>query len=475
MLRHRLIVALLCVLCSSTIGLAQGLCPTSTTSDKLICLLPGTFDAGLTLQSNGHQGHFGADSFLSNGLTPLNSALATQSVLLPLASPSSGLTFAWDSAAKVFLPTTDSLGPVLAERAETIGKHRFFLGFSYRYFKFDSIDGLSLKNDMPSVFTHIDDSIDVPGRTCSINPPDTTSNEGPCGFVRDVIKTNSRFDLKIHEFTTFAAYGITDRIDVSVAIPIKEVRMGVSSNATIVNNSLSFDHLFPTPNCASPCLTSSFAAAQTASGIGDITLRAKGTAWKGEKSAVALGVDVRVPTGDQLNFLGAGAAGVRPFFVFSHRSRVSPHLLVGYEVNGSSVVAGNVLTGDKQRLPSALTYAGGADIWLTKWLTAAFDLTGQEVFQAQRLTIATFHELGACNSPECLPADPNDPNSGFKTPNQDPNLTKMTGSYNLTNASVGAKIRPVAGLVITINAEIKINDGGLRSRFTPLIGAAYTF
>jgi hypothetical protein len=470
MLKHWLLLTLFCVCLGPTIATGQNLCPTGTTSDKLICLLPATFENGLTLKSSIHQGHFGAESFLSNGLTPLNSALATQSVLLPIGSPSSALTFTWDSAAKVFVPSTDSLGPVLGERAETIGRHRLSVGVSYQYFKFDSLDGLNLKANLPSVFTHVDDSADAPpNTTCSINPPDTTNNELTCGFVRDVIKTNSRFDMKIHEVTTVATYGITGQIDVSVAIPIKEVRMGVSSNATIVNNSLSFDHLFPTPNCAFPCETKAFAATQTASGIGDITLRVKGEAWTGEKSAVALGVDVRVPTGDQLNFLGAGAAGVRPFFVYSRRSRISPNLQVGYEVNGSSVVAGDVLTGNKQKLPSALTYAGGADVWLTKWLTAAFDLTGQQVFQAQRMTITTFQELGGCKNPNC------DPNDGFNAPNPDPNLTKMTGSYNLTNASVGAKVRPVAGLVITLNAEIKLNDGGLRSRFTPLVGVGYTF
>jgi len=200
-----------------------------------------------------------------------------------------------------------------------------------------------------------------------------------------------------------------------------------------------------------------------------MTLRVKGTAWKGERSGLALGVDVRVPTGDELNFLGAGAPGVKPFLIWSYHSRISPHVLVGYEVNGSSVLAGDVLTGDKEKLPSELTYAGGADVRLTKWLTASFDLIGEQVFQARRMAISDFTELGACMNSNC------DPNDGFKTPNVDRNLSQVTGSYNQTNASVGAKLRPVGGLVITLNAEIKLNDGGLRPKFVPLIGASYTF
>ncbi len=106
--RSLLTTFLFCVvLACATAGAQSNLCPTGT-SDKLICLLPGTFDNGLTLKTGNHQGHFGADSFLSNGLTPLNSALATQSVLLPLASPSSGLTFAWDPKITLFVPTTST-------------------------------------------------------------------------------------------------------------------------------------------------------------------------------------------------------------------------------------------------------------------------------------------------------------------------------------------------------------------------------
>ena len=467
MLRHSLVAALFCAFLTCTTARAQNLCPVGTVSDKLVCLIPGVFGVnGLAndgaLVNNGHQGHF-EDSFLSS-LTPLNSAVGSQSTLLPLASPSSGITFSWNPAAKVFSPSTDSLGPILGERAETIGRYRVFLGFSYQYFKFDSLDGLDLKDPkkLPAVFTHQDLG------TCSINAPNNgTSSTGPCGFVRDVIKTANRIDLKIHQFTTFVTFGLTNRIDVSMAIPMANVRMGVFSTATIVNNSLSFLHEFrPRPDCTDPCFNRSFSKARNASGIGDITLRVKGTAWKGERAGLALGVDVRVPTGDELNFMGAGAAGVRPFVVWSYRSRISPHVLVGYETNGSSVLAGDISTGKKARLPGQLTYSGGADVWLTKWLTAAFDLVGQQVFEARRVSVTTFTELGACTTSAC---------TSFNTPNIDPNLSQVAGSYNITNASVGVKIRPFSRLLITGNVLIKLNDGGLRAKVVPLVAVSYTF
>src|SRR2546422_8435818 len=42
-----------------------------------------------------------------------------------------------------------------SERAETIGKSRMFIGFSYQYFKFDALDGVNLKK-MPVVLTQQD-------------------------------------------------------------------------------------------------------------------------------------------------------------------------------------------------------------------------------------------------------------------------------------------------------------------------------
>jgi len=215
-----------------------------------------------------------------------------------------------------------------------------------------------------------------------------------------------------------------------------------------------------------------------------MTLRFKGTAWKGERAALALGADIRIPTGDQFNFLGAGAAGVKPFVVWSYRSQFSPHVFVGYEANGSSLIAGDISAGKTERLPGQLPYSAGADVWFTEWFTAAFDLVGQQVFQARRSLLTTFTEPRKCD-PGCLSLAP--------TAATDSNLSQYTGTYNITNASVGMKIRPwgrnanslnkdkkekvkpLSGLLITGNVLIKLNNGGLRSNFIPLGEISYTF
>lgn len=462
-------------------------------TNKLICLIPGVYGAnGLDLNGNSsHKGHF-EDSFVNATATPVSSAIGTQSSLLPLASPSSGLTFTWDPVAKAFAPSTDSLGPILGERAETIGRRRVFVGFSYQFFNFDTLDGVNLKN-LPFVFIHQNDDQDglTPGATtCSVNAPqNNSSNTDDCAFVRDVIKTVDRIDLKIHQFTTFVNVGLTDRIDLSVAIPFENVLMAARSDVTVVHNDrpLHFDHFFtPRSDCAAPvpppdgpgCLQKSFSRSSTASGIGDVTFRIKGSIWKSERAAIAVGADVRVPTGDEYNFLGSGAIGVQPFVVLSYRSRISPHILVGYQTNESSVVAGDIATGRKERLPSEVIYSGGTDIWITKRLTADIDLVGQQVHQAKRIMHSTFTELGACQDDNCGPCPPISPNVTCfapAPPNHDDDLLAYTRSYNITNAALGIKVKPIGKLLITANVTLKLNDGGLRAKAVPLVAASYTF
>jgi hypothetical protein len=181
-------------------------------------------------------------------------------------------------------------------------------------------------------------------------------------------------------------------------------------------------------------------------------------------------LDVRFPTGDALNYLGSGAYGFKPFGVFSYRARISPHVLVGYEWNTDSITAGDLTPGVKGKVPNDFVYIAGADAWVTKWLTADFDIVGERVFGTETVAVTQQQFLancGACTasaSPNAvsLPSLANSPNS----------------SYNITNASMGIKVRPfrtVSRLVFTANVLVRLDDGGLRSKAVPLVGVGYTF
>jgi hypothetical protein len=468
MIRHWLLACLLFMVWTGDTSRAQSVCPVGVASDKLICLIPQVYGVNGLVLSASAPGQF---DFASSTLKAVNSSIVSQATTLPMTSPSSGLTFTFDPAAKIFAPSTASLGPVVGERADTIGKSKVFLAFDYQYFNFTSFDGLSLKN-LPVVFTQQEaNTTVVPGSTCSLNGRSTAE----CAFIRDVVTTNNRLDLKVQQFITIITYGVTNQIDASLTIPIENIRTSISSNVNIVNNSNSPIHFFDNrTDCGTAttnCLNQQFSSAGQASGIGDMTLRIKATVWKGEQAALALGAVIRVPTGDSLNFLGVGAAGFEPFFAWSRAARISPHALVGYQTNGSSVLAGDATTGAKDRLPSQVNYSGGFDARVTKRLTAAVDLIGREIFQVQRLSRTTFTEPAACMLqppfPNCAPP--------FQTPNTDPALAQSTGSVNLSDLSVGGKFLPLSNLVFTGNVLVKLNDGGLRSTVVPLVGISYTF
>lgn len=315
--------------------------------------------------------------------------------------------------------------------------------------------------------------------------------------MRDYIQTSNNIDLTIHQYTIYATYGITNRLDFSVAVPILNIQMGVTSQATIIPNSAapasanapgnvwhSFNPTNPvlTSQCATqvPCLSATFSDYNSASGIGDVVLRGKYTVYNGERWAVAAGVDVRLPTGDALNFLGSGATGVKPFGVVSYRARISPHAEAGFEWNGDSALAGTnivpaaegVTPTDTGKLPNRFIYIVGADIRVVKRLTAAFDIYGQRLFNSPELVSQPYTSLGNCSGP----TDPTGATCGTYTAGTThPDIAQRTTDVNITEASLGLKYRIVGRLVATGNVLLKLDSGGLRSNAIPLVGLSYTF
>jgi hypothetical protein len=504
-------------LLTMTTASAQNVCPLNgTTSRKLVCLIPqvyGPFGFGfdptkqdptqaVLYTGNRHAAHFDAD-FLAT-FAPINQAVGMQISQLPIASPSSGITFTFDKVTKLETPTTDeSLGPILGERAGTIGRKKLFLGFSYQYFNFSTIDGRDL-NNIPTVLQHQPIAAQPPLIPACPPPNGQTAFAGtkydgdPCP-VRDYIQTANHIDLRVNQYTIYVTYGITRHLDFSAAIPFLNVQMKVTSNATIVPNSATpavlgapgnVWHSFNPDNpvlatqCAAAkaagqaCLQASFSDSGSATGIGDVVLRGKYTVHQWERAGFAVGMDVRLPTGDETNFLGSGAVGVKPFGVFSYKARVSPHAEVGYEVNGDSTLAGNNLVPPapsavaKGSLPNRFLYIVGADVVVTKRLTGAFDIYGQRLFSAPEFVSQPYRDFGNCSGAtnddavNCVV---------YTAGTTHPDYAQKSADFNLTTASLGLKLRAFSKLVVTGNVLLKLDSGGLRSRAVPLVGVSYSF
>ena len=381
-----------------------------------------------------HTAHFASD-FQSN-FGQFSTALVGQFVTLPLPSPASGFTYELDPSLGVFQRSTTSFGPILAERAETIGAGRVSCGFAFQRFTFDTVEGLDLRH-VPAVFTH--------------------DNAQLLGGRQDVVTTLNTIHATVSQATSFVTMGVTDRFDISLAVPVVSTDLRVVSDATIqrlgTTNALTHFFRLSTDDVGNRRL---FTAFGSASGLGDLTIRLKATIKKTADMGLAAAMDVRLPTGDELDLLGAGTAGVQPFLIWSATlAKVSPHVNVGYQWNGSSVLAGDPATGESADFPDQATYVAGADVSVNPHVTVAFDLLGRYLFDAKRLVPQTFHAL--------------DGRSTF------PNIAFMDDSFGELSGAVGLKANLFGRLLVDVNLLFKLDDHGLRDKVTPLIGFEYSF
>jgi len=371
-------------------------------SSKLACLIPNELN---TVNPNSNTTDFQL----------IGEAVGSAVSDLPLASPASGVIYVTDPKLNLPVPSNATLGPVLVQRSETIGHHKLFVAFTYQRFEFSDIDGISLKK--------------VP-----VYLPNQNGTE--------VAVTNNRIDLKASQFAGYFTFGLTSRIDISVAVPVVDVHERITSSGLI--------DVFSSGTQA----FSNTSAADGATGIGDVTLAVKYTVWKPSHGGFAVGSEFRLPSGDALNFLGAGAYGFRPFGTLTWGGRISPHANIAYEANTNTVLLTNSSGGHGQ-LPNRLIYSGGADWGATHWLTFAADVLAQHVFDGPRVQLENFALQNA--------------NNVYQT------IAPFSGSYNRTDGSVGIKVKPVRNLILTGNLIVKMDQGGLRSRLAPLFGASYTF
>ncbi|PYR38680.1 MAG: hypothetical protein DMF89_25165 [Acidobacteria bacterium] len=381
-----------------------------------------------------HSAHFNSD-FQSN-FGKFSTALVSQFVTLPLPSPAAGFTFQLDPTLGVFERTTRSFGPILAERAETIGAKRVSFGFASQRFTFDTVEGLDL-NKIPSVFTH--------------------DNAELLGGRQDVVTTESSIQATVNQFTTFFTMGITDRLDVSVAVPFISNSLTVVSDATVqrLGTTNPLTHFFRQSD-GSVGNARTFTAVGSASGLGDVTVRLKTTVEKKADRGLALGLDVRLPTGDQMNLLGTGTAGLTPFAAYSTTwQSFAPHVNVSYQWNGSSILAGNPATGESADFPDSVGYAVGTEVSANRRVTLAFDVIGRYVINAERLSPQTFHAL--------------DGKSTF------PNIAFSSDSFNMVSGAVGFKVNAFQRLLLDANVLFALDHNGVRDRITPLVGFEYSF
>ncbi len=344
-----------------------------------------------------------APSFGSFGVT-ITRQLSSNVGDFPAVSTAPGLTFHYDSGTQLFERSTTSLGPVFVERARTIGQGKLEFGASYLFLDFTELNGENV------------DGFSLGPRV-----------GGSGGSI--VIE---KFGLHQHVIPLFATYGITDRWDVNVLVPI--VDSAFNARVSVGFGGRQF----------------SFSTKNNGVGVGDVLLRTKYRLFGFNQFNVAVGSAIRFPSGDENALRGKGDFIFEPFLAASQEyDRFHLHLTSGLEVN----------VDDSDR--SRVRYAGGVafDV-IRQQLALTLDLLGSSNLKTDRVVGAVPNFGGGGPLPPGIPGLPKQ----FVTPI----------NTNIIDLGIGIKgsIGPFTGF---FTAFLPITNDGLRTDWTPAFGIQMGF
>ncbi|MGE5245688.1 MAG: hypothetical protein ACM3SQ_15810, partial [Betaproteobacteria bacterium] len=361
--------------------------------------------------------------------------IATQLSSFPIGSSAGGFSFTFDPSLGTFNRSTDSFGPVFAERALTNGRGRVTIGGNFEYAKYNSFEGTDLTNgDVKFYLRH--------------------EAETGAFYEKDLVQAALHLDLSIATTTVFVNYGVTNNWDVAVAVPFQRVSMDASVDATVLP--LASADLNP-PIHAFPggSLTKTFTSSGKASGVGDVLLRTKYRFLSRPGGGLALGVDVRLPSGDANNLLGTGTTeGTFTLIGSSTAGRLAPHFNVAYTTAGTGKVV--------QNIPSEFDYRFGTEIVAGPRVTFVGDFLGRSLRDAGRLrlTDTVWNYANEAGVP------------GSTTLHE---FAPVSGALNLLSAALGAKVNVAGNLLISGNVLIALNSQGVTARLVPVFGVDYSF
>ncbi len=348
-------------------------------------------------------------------LMGLNRRIATEIQPRPIASSAGGVTYKFDPVSGTYTETSTTLGPIFAERPQTLGKGKFSAGISFSYNSYDRLEG----NDLDSFSQLAAHSSDVVG-----NPNIRES------FELDSIAITSDININVAAIVFSGTYGVTDQLDLGISIPLVYVDMDVSASARVVSSPQNpFSQINPvtgkrfTPfhqfsNVSGDRPIDSVSG--SAVGIGDVLLSAKYYVLDRERFDLSGALQVKLPNGDQDDFLGTGSTTIRPFLIASADigELVRVHVNAGYKFD----------LGDGKR--DNINYAAGFEVG-NQTITGVFDFIGSNEFFGDGM------------------------------------------GDDIYDAAVGFKWRALDNMIVTGNVLIPLNSQGLRSDFIGLIGVEY--
>jgi hypothetical protein len=205
----------------------------------------------------------------------------------PTPTASSGFTFVFPKGSRIFRKPNRSFGPTFSEPATTQAPRTLSAGFQYQYFTYNRIIGATSTSTAVTYF----------------------NGDAP------LWRRDAALQLRRHVLNTYAAYGLSDHVDLSVLVPIV---------ATQLNGTLQIGWTGRVPH-------EQFRFSGFGAGIGDVSLAAKAV-FGNVNSRFGLVSSLYLPTGSEEKLSGIDITRARFTGIWSgfEERSFQPHLNVGF-------------------------------------------------------------------------------------------------------------------------------------------------
>jgi hypothetical protein len=321
---------------------------------------------------------------------------------LPVSSSAAGFTYRLDPTLGTVMRTSDSFGPFFTERSITAGRNQASLGLGYRSATFDNIDGRNLRDG-----TLVSTATVLQGQA---QP-----------FDVETVALRIRSDT----MTLTGNYGLTDRLDIGGAIPFVRVSLQGERVDTYRGS-----RLVQATGSAS------------ASGLGDIVMRAKYNVVRDGGSGLSIAAEARLPTGKEEDLLGAGRASLTPRVIGSYEGgRIGVHGNLGYSFRD---------------VTDTLGYAVAVTVVAVSRLTLIGELSGLRLDGVGRLA-----EI----------SQPHPALAGVDTIR----LASVAQTTDRIDAVAGFKWNIANTWLVTANVRRPLTDVGLNAEWVPTVTFDYAF
>ena len=375
--------------------------------------------------------------FLQDGLAPLADSFANAvGRSIPVLAVSPAYHYEFDPETGTYTRGEATGGQLFIEHAEPLGAGHVALDAYYLHVQFDELDGRSLR-ELGDPFS----------RVTRLGGTDVPLFRIPLAAV----------DTSAEEVFFSATYGVLSWLDLNVALPFVYTRLSRE------------DRIEGPANDGAPLgATVTGSSRDTASGIGDLQLRAKARVGSLGPLEIATELAVRVPTGDEEDFQGTGDVEVTPTLIVSTPQwTAAPGVSLQAHLNLAMLV-----DVDETEDRSEGRWGVGIDLGSTRWQLAV-GLQGRHptgpIFSAE--------QIDALTAPFCLASRRRCLSTDRQLPVGDHTLFGFSSSRpSYLDGSIGIRVGLWSGRVSAVVGMLApLLDEGLTTDPIPVAGLEAAF